>query len=94
MPYALQKDMGIIAMKVYSRGLAIRIPGAGRNMESFYRFALSHPVTLGIIGCDTSAQLEENVGLARSFSPMDEGEMNALVDLVAPYARRLMYYKP
>jgi hypothetical protein len=25
---------------------------------------------------------------------MDEGEMNALVDLVAPYARRLMYYKP
>jgi aryl-alcohol dehydrogenase-like predicted oxidoreductase len=94
MPYALQKDMGIIAMKVYFRGLAIRIPGAGRNMESFYRFALSHPVTLGIIGCDTSAQLEENVGLARSFSPMDEGEMNALVDLVAPYARRLMYYKP
>jgi hypothetical protein len=49
---------------------------------------------LGIIGCDNSAQLEENVGLARSFSPMDEGEMNALVDLVAPYARRLMYYKP
>ena len=93
MPYALQEGMGIIAMKVYFRGLAARIPDAG-SMESFYRFALSHPVTLGIIGCDTIAQLEENVGLARSFSPIDEDKMNALVDLVAPYARRLMYYKP
>ena len=93
MPYALQKGMGIIAMKVYFRGLAARIPGAG-NTESFYRFALSLPVTLGIIGCDSIAQLEENVGFARSFSPMDEDEMNVLIDLVAQYARRLMYYKP
>ncbi len=29
MPYALKKDMGIIAMKIYCRGLASRIPGIG-----------------------------------------------------------------
>jgi aryl-alcohol dehydrogenase-like predicted oxidoreductase len=93
MPYAVQKGMGIIAMKVYFRGLAARIPGAGR-MEPFYRFALTLPVTLGIIGCDSTSQLEENVGFARSFSPMDENERNFLVEFVEPYARRLMYYKP
>jgi aryl-alcohol dehydrogenase-like predicted oxidoreductase len=59
-PFARQKDMGIIAMKVYIRGMASRIPGVG-TVEPFYRFALSHPVTTAIIGCDTIAQLEENV---------------------------------
>jgi len=49
---------------------------------------------LGIIGCDTISQLEENVKFARSFSPMNEDEMNFLIELIAPYSRRLMYYKP
>jgi hypothetical protein len=51
-------------------------------------------VTLGIIGCDNISQLEKNVEFARSFSPMDEDERNFLVELIAPYSRRLMYYKP
>lgn len=93
LPYALQKGMGIIAMKVFCRGLAAGIHGTG-GMGQFYRFALSLPVTLGIIGCDTIAQLEDNVTFARSFSAMSEDEMNFLVELVAPHARRLMYYKP
>jgi aryl-alcohol dehydrogenase-like predicted oxidoreductase len=93
MPYAIQRDMGLIAMKVYMRGLASQIPGIG-TMEPFYRFALSHPVTLAIIGCDTIAQLEENVSCASSFAPMKNHEINHLSERVAPYARQLMYYKP
>ena len=93
MPFALQKDMGVIAMKVYIRGMASRIPGI-HTMEPFYRFALSHPVTTAIIGCDTTAHLEENVRRAKSFTPMKAQEMGHLSELIAPYARRLMYYKP
>ena len=93
MPYALKKDMGIIAMKVFFRGLASQIPGYG-GMEPFYRFALSHPVSLGIIGCDNISQLEQNAGFARAYSPMGKGEMDYIVSLVEPYARSLMYYKP
>jgi aryl-alcohol dehydrogenase-like predicted oxidoreductase len=93
MPFALQKNMGIIAMKVYIRGMASKIPGIG-TLEPFYRFALSHPVTTAIIGCDTIAQLEENVRCAWSFTPMKDGEIGQLSELVAPYARQLMYYKP
>jgi aryl-alcohol dehydrogenase-like predicted oxidoreductase len=93
LPYAQQKDMGIIAMKVYLRGLVSRFPGVD-SPEPFYRFALSHPVTTAIIGCDTIAQLEENVSSARSFAPLNDKEMGSLIDFVAPYARQLMYYKP
>jgi aryl-alcohol dehydrogenase-like predicted oxidoreductase len=93
LPYALQKDMGIIAMKVYFRGMVTQIPGVD-SVEPFYRFALSHPVTTAIIGCDTIAQLEENVSCARSFVPQKEKEIGSLIDFIAPYARELLYYKP
>ncbi len=93
LPYAQHKGMGIIAMKVYFRGLVSRFPRVD-SAEPFYRFALSHPVTTAIIGCDTIAQLEENVSSARSFASLDDKEMGSLIDFVAPYARQLMYYKP
>ncbi len=93
MPYAIEKNMGIIAMKVYLRGLVTRIPRF-TSAEPFYRFALSLPVTTAIIGCDTIAQLEENIGFAQSFKHLSDEEMGALVSHVALYARQLMYYKP
>lgn len=92
LPYAVQKDMGIIAMKVYVRGRVTQIPGFD-SVELLYRFALSHPVTTAIIGCDTISQLEENVSYARSFVPLKEKGVNNLIDFVAPYARELLYYK-
>ncbi|MGE5238162.1 MAG: aldo/keto reductase [Chloroflexota bacterium] len=91
-PLAAERDMGIIAMKVYFRGYATRLEGV--PLSAFYRFALSHPITTAVIGCDDVAQLEQNVSFARSFETMDEAELQALVGAVAPYARRLMYYKP
>ena len=93
LPYAREKGMGIIAMKVYFRGLVSQIPGVD-SFAAFYRFALSHPVTTAIIGCDTILQLEENVGHARSLASLTDREMDSLINLVAPYARHLMYYKP
>ncbi|UCF85586.1 MAG: aldo/keto reductase [Desulfobacteraceae bacterium] len=92
-PLANERQMGIIAMKVYFRGLAVRIPDF-RSMEPFFRFALSQPVTTAVIGCDDLRQLEENVGLARSFRPLSNEEMRELESIISPYARQLMYYKP
>ncbi len=70
LPLAREKKMGIIGMKVYCRGLVSRMPGFP-GMEPFLRFALSHPVTTIVIGCDDIAQLEENVRYAGSFTPME-----------------------
>ena len=92
-PAAAGKGMGIIAMKVYFRGLAAKIPEYA-GMEPFFRFALSHPVSTAVIGCDDVKQLEENVRFAESFHPMSQEERSAMVEFVQPYARQLMYYKP
>ena len=92
-PLAQEQQMGIIAMKVYFRGLAARIPGY-EGMEPFFRFALSQPISTAVIGCDNVEQLEENINIARSFHPMSKEEMVDLEEFVAPYGRQLMYYKP
>jgi aryl-alcohol dehydrogenase-like predicted oxidoreductase len=89
---AREKSVGIVAMKTYFRGMAVQLPGF-KDLAPFYRFALSHPVSTAVIGCDSVQQLEENVRFAASFTAMTEDEMNALRDLISPYARRLMYYK-
>jgi aryl-alcohol dehydrogenase-like predicted oxidoreductase len=93
LPIARQKQMGIIGMKVYFRGLAERLPGY-RSMEPFLRYALSQAIANVVIGCDDMKQLEENAGYARSFQPMTEDETRVLVGDVALFAKQLMYYKP
>lgn len=92
-PLARERQMGIVGMKVYLRGLAAKVPG-GEGLEPFLRFALSQPITNIVVGCDDLPQLEENVRFASSFLPMTAQEQAELVRTVAPHARRLMYYKP
>jgi aryl-alcohol dehydrogenase-like predicted oxidoreductase len=92
-PVAKDKGMGIIAMKVYFRGLAAKLPGV-TSLERFYRYALSQPITTAVVGCDNLLQLEENVRFAASFKAMTIGEQGELADSVSRHARQLMYYKP
>lgn len=92
LPVAVERKMGIIAMKVYFRGLATQLDSPG--LDSFYRYALSHPVSTAVIGCDSVKQLEENVRFATSFAPLTDHEMKLLSEQLSPIARRLMYYKP
>jgi predicted aldo/keto reductase-like oxidoreductase len=92
-PTAAKKQMGIIGMKVYFRGLAAKLPWYN-TMEPFFRFALSQPITTAVIGCDSVEQLEQNVEFATSFVRIPDSEIQKLVNNVAPYARSLMYYKP
>jgi len=92
-PYAGQKGMGIIGMKVYFRGFAAKIPGF-QSMEPFFQFALSQPVSTVVIGCDNIRQLEENASFAIKFSQMPGAKMKDLIEKVRPFSRQLMYYKP
>ena len=93
LPLAEKKNMGVIGMKVYFRGFASKLPGY-TGMGPYLRFALSQPVTSVVVGCDSIAQLEENVRLAEAFEPMTAAEQQKLIRDTAPFARELMYYKP
>ena len=113
LPLVTEKQMGIIGMKVPSRGrllsswtpppleqqkhswegsaIATR-PGV-MTMKDAMNFALTHPVSTVIIGCDTVQQLEENVAIAREFTPLSPTQMAALNNAAAPVAEAALFYR-
>ena len=58
-------------------------PGTIGMRDAMY-YTLSLPVSTVIIGCDSVAQLEENVRLAREFTPLSEARMAALAERRLP----------
>jgi len=63
------------------------------KMRDAMRFTLTHPVSTVIIGCDTIAQLEENVQIAREFTPLSQSQMSALNELAAPVAKQSLFFR-
>ena len=113
LPLAVEKQMGIIGMKVPARGrllstwtpppleqqqhswegsaIATR-PGV-MNMREAMHFTLTHPVSTVIIGCDNIQQLEENVQIARDFTPLSHSQMMALNEQAAPVAKQSLFFR-
>ena len=92
LPLANRKQMGVIAMKIPARGRLFR-DGGVTSMKDALRYVMTLPVGTVIVGCDTVAQLEENVAVARDFTPMSEGEMARLESLTAPYETEAAWFK-
>lgn len=113
LPLAVEKQMGIIGMKVPSRGrllsswtpppveaqkhmwegsaIATR-PGV-MTMKNAMDYALTHPVSTVIIGCDNVPQLEENVRIAREFTPLSGSQMASLNAAAEPVAKQSLFYR-
>ena len=58
------------------------------EMNEAMRYVLSLPVSTVIVGCDSIAQLEENVAIARAFTPMNEAQMAELEQRAEPVHRQ------
>jgi len=113
-PLAVEKQMGIIGMKIPGRGRILSSwtpppieqqkhswegmtiqtdkPGTLNMREAMY-YTLSRPVSTVIIGCDTTAQLEENVQLARNFTPINEKQQTELVAKAEPCAKPSLFFR-
>ena len=114
LPLAVEKQMGIIGMKIPGRGRILSTwtpppieqqkhswegmtiqtssPGTLRMREAMY-YTLSKPVSTVIIGCDTIAQLEENVQLARAFTPLSDAQQQELVARAEPCAKPSLFFR-
>jgi len=109
LPLAVEKQLGIIGMKIPARGRILSswkpaehkqagwegeapLPGTLAMKEALY-YVLSLPVSTVIIGCDTLAQLEENVQLARDFTPLSERQLAALTEEAKPVARQALFFR-
>jgi len=113
LPLAVEKQMGIIGMKVPARGRILSswtpppieqqkhmwegmvlAPTAGTlDMRQAMYYSLSLPVSTVIIGCDTIAQLEQNVQLAREFTPLNQQQMAALSEKAQPVSKQSLFFR-
>lgn len=111
---AVEKQMGIIGMKVTARGRILsswtppplekqehswegsgaiaKTPGTITMREAMY-YTLSLPVSTAIVGCDSVAQLEENVQLAREFTPFSEKQLAALSEKTEPISKQALFFR-
>lgn len=113
LPLAVEKQMGIIGMKVPARGRILSTwtpppveqqkhmwegmvlaptPGTLVMKQAMY-YSLSLPVSTVIIGCDSIPQLEENVQLARDFTPLSHQQMAALTEKAEPVSKQSLFFR-
>jgi uncharacterized protein len=113
LPLAVERQMGIIGMKVPARGRILSswtpqslevqkhmwegmvpapTPGTITMREAMY-YTLSRPVSTVIIGCDNTTQLEQNVQLARDFTPLTDKQQTELVAKVESVAKPSLFFR-
>ncbi len=109
LPLAVEKQMGIIGMKIPARGRLLAgvpppPPGQQRGTAKHDRpgtltiqealsYTLSHPVSTVILGVDTLAQLEENVRIAKAFLPLNVAQIEALEQKAKPVFGQASWFK-
>jgi len=109
LPLAVEKQMGIIGMKVPARGRILSSwtpppPNPQRpnqrpersgtiTMKEALDYVLSLPVSTVVIGCDNVAQVEENVQIARNFNPLPETTMANLVARTEEIKRQALAFR-
>lgn len=92
LPEAAQQGLGMVAMKTLCRGLVSRLHGFP-GPAPFLHYALSNPGVLSV-GCDSRAQLEQNVAAVEALASLSAGRRETLEQLTYPLARELLYYRP
>jgi aryl-alcohol dehydrogenase-like predicted oxidoreductase len=78
-PVCLQKNTGVIGMKGLGGGWPDGrfLSDAGLTPEECYRFCLSLPVSVQVMGINTLAQLRHDIKIVREFVPMPGAEMES-----------------
>jgi uncharacterized protein len=78
LPRVGELGCGLIAMKVFGHG-------EFKSRELALRYSLGLPgVSLAIIGMDQPEQIDENIALAAAFTPLEEAELDRLIEEVKP----------
>lgn len=92
LPMALEKELGIIAMKVPAYGRLLRRGGI-ETMEEALGYVYTLPVSTAIVGISSMEQLEENIRITREFTPYSTTAMKNLESLARPYQEEANFYK-
>ncbi len=75
---ANKKHLGIIAMKVYGQEFLVGSEAGKADAKTLLRFAMSLPVSAVVAGMPKVEMLEQNVEVARTFTPFSKADMDRL----------------
>jgi len=92
LPTAVEKNMGIIGMKIPARGKIFREGGLS-SMEQAMRYVLTFPVSTVIVGITSLDEVEEDIRIARDFAPYNDQELRAIENLTKPYFADASWFK-
>lgn len=82
LPKAVERNTGVIAMKVFGHG-----EFQDRNLA--LRYSLGLPgVSLAILGMDSVQHIDENVEIAANFQPLSEEEEIRLIQQIRPVVEK------
>ncbi len=76
LPEALRRGIGIQAMKNFANAFLLRVLSAKECLE----YVLSLPVHCTAVGCSTAGQLDDDLRIARQFTPLTSEQMDWLRD--------------
>jgi uncharacterized protein len=85
LPELQKREIAPIGMKSLG-GKAEMLKSGVVTFEEALRYAMSLAVAVTVSGIDSREVLEQNLKIARGFSPMSEGEKLALLDRCAKFA--------
>ncbi len=88
----IERDMGIIGMKVLGRGKLVSENGLDSIREALY-YVWSLPLTTTIIGIGSLEELEENVELARKFEILSVDEMLEIEAKIEEFEEKGNFFK-
>ena len=83
LPAAKKKNLGVILMKVTAQEKLLGAGAGKADIEPLIRYALSLPVSTAVIGMPKLQFVDQNIAIAKSFKPMNAGEMDQLRSQVA-----------
>ena len=92
LPAARAKGIAVIGMKILGASHYIR-PELGITPDLLIRYALSHDITVAIVGCSTVDEVITLAGVGRDSLTVDDEEKLNLVQKFEPYARQLAFYR-
>jgi aryl-alcohol dehydrogenase-like predicted oxidoreductase len=92
MAAARKKKIAVIAMKILGASHYI-LPKFDISAGLLIRYALSHNITVGIVGCSSPDEVQTLARAGRDRTPLAETEKKHLLKTFEPYSRKLAFYR-
>jgi aryl-alcohol dehydrogenase-like predicted oxidoreductase len=85
LPVLVKKQIGVLGMKPMGSGIILESKTAA-PVECLH-YAMSLPTSVVITGCESLERLQQALNAARTFKPMSETQVAALLAKTAPAAK-------